>query len=137
PLPKARSIWPRAASKAFCLSMVSLSNRRNAVCDIPLPSLFHGGPTVAIPATDRDKKVNVPSLFFSASSIFVPIMYLTKERQMGQKTKRCERRRLLHPSSRQIAAHVRSALVAASNCAAPQRLSRSIKPSQSLAKSSI
>src|SRR3984893_6088598 len=37
PLPNARSIWPRAASRAFCLSIVSLSNNRNAVCDIPRP----------------------------------------------------------------------------------------------------
>src|SRR6516165_6876185 len=40
PLPKARSIWPSAASKARCLSIASLSKRRNAVCII-LPPLFH------------------------------------------------------------------------------------------------
>ena len=35
PLPKARSIWPSAASKARCLSIVSLSNRRKAVSTLP------------------------------------------------------------------------------------------------------
>src|SRR6266436_1534574 len=44
PLPKARSICPRAASKARCLSIESLSKRRNAVCMIPLPPLFHTVP---------------------------------------------------------------------------------------------
>src|SRR5260370_6731136 len=44
PLPKARSICPRAASKARCLSIESLSKRRNAVCMIPLPPLCHTGP---------------------------------------------------------------------------------------------
>jgi hypothetical protein len=54
PLPNARSIWPRAASKAFCLSMVSLSNRRNAGCDIVLPFLFHRVRAVAIdPVEER------------------------------------------------------------------------------------
>src|SRR5216684_3710491 len=44
PLPKARSICPRAASNARCLSIESLSKRRNAVCMIPLLPLFHTGP---------------------------------------------------------------------------------------------
>src|SRR5580700_5501396 len=43
PLPKARSIWPSAASKARCLSIMSLSNRRNAVCMIPLLRYFTAG----------------------------------------------------------------------------------------------
>src|SRR5579859_558254 len=34
PLPNARSICPRAASNAFCLSISALSNRRRTVCDI-------------------------------------------------------------------------------------------------------
>src|SRR5215472_2958461 len=37
PLPNARSIWPSAASRARCLSIASLSNRRNAVCIIEPP----------------------------------------------------------------------------------------------------
>src|ERR1700722_4528020 len=44
PLPNARSIWPSAASRAFCLSTVSLSNRRNAVADISRTPLISQGP---------------------------------------------------------------------------------------------
>src|SRR5947207_12314517 len=53
PLPKARSICPRAASKARCLSIESLSKRRNAVCMIPLPPLFHTGPDRATRGRSR------------------------------------------------------------------------------------
>src|SRR5215469_6581631 len=37
PLPNARSICPSAASKARCLSIASLSKRRNAACIVPSP----------------------------------------------------------------------------------------------------
>ncbi|CCG41325.1 exported hypothetical protein [Magnetospirillum molischianum DSM 120] len=40
PLPKARSIWLTAASSAFCLSIVSLSTRRNAACDMAVLLLY-------------------------------------------------------------------------------------------------
>ena len=43
PLPKARSICPSAASKARCLSIASLSNRRKAVCKIAVPYFIAGG----------------------------------------------------------------------------------------------
>src|SRR5437868_6284949 len=42
PLPKARSIWPRAASNAFCLSILSLPTRRNAVSAIASPLIPYG-----------------------------------------------------------------------------------------------
>ena len=40
PRPNARSIWPNAASSAFCLSISALSTKRNEVCDMSIP-LFH------------------------------------------------------------------------------------------------
>src|SRR3954453_1594409 len=59
PLPKARSIWPSAASKARCLSIMSLSKRRNAVCMASHPILFH---TEHARAT-RGGQDHVPGLF--------------------------------------------------------------------------
>src|SRR3954447_23655984 len=59
PLPKARSIWPSAASKARCLSIMSLSKRRNAVCMASHPILFHTGHTRAT----RGGQDDVPDLF--------------------------------------------------------------------------
>src|SRR5215467_4352024 len=41
PLPKARSICPSAASKARCLSIVSLSTRRKGVCKVLLSVIPH------------------------------------------------------------------------------------------------
>src|SRR5260370_32347725 len=65
-LPKARSICPSAASKARCLSIVSLSNRRNALCMIPLPPYFTGGPPVQRAAG----RAYVPVLFSECNDEF-------------------------------------------------------------------
>src|SRR3546814_5286061 len=51
PLPNAFSICPRAASSAFCLSMLSFSTRRRAVVIIKAP-LFHSG---GVPGNDPSK----------------------------------------------------------------------------------
>ena len=56
PLPKARSIWPRAASNAFDLSMPSLSTTFNAGCDMRLLPYSTGW---MVQCNDA----NVPSLF--------------------------------------------------------------------------
>src|SRR5271163_2746322 len=66
PLPKARSICPSAASKARCLSIASLSKRRNAAC-IPRPS-FISQPAATFNASRRE--ANVLGLFGHAIKKF-------------------------------------------------------------------
>src|SRR5580658_2887763 len=59
PLPNARSIWPSAASNARCLSIVSLSKRRNTGWFIS-PLRYS---TARTAAQTRDQEENVRFLF--------------------------------------------------------------------------
>src|SRR5579863_3834307 len=73
PLPNARSIWPSAASNARCLSIVSLSRRRNTGWFIS-PLRY---PTGGAAAQTHDPKMNVRFLFLEHNSnfcIFVRLM---------------------------------------------------------------
>src|SRR5215475_3139962 len=66
PLPKVRSIWESAASRAFDLSMDEPSMRRNAVVIAPTPYRTGFGR----PTTNGQRRSNVHDLFYVRNMFF-------------------------------------------------------------------
>src|SRR5215467_1037388 len=74
PLPKLRSIWESAASRAFDLSMEEPSTRRNAVLIAPTP--YRTG--FAGPTTNGQRGSNVHDLFSVRNMFFFAARVLAR-----------------------------------------------------------
>src|SRR3546814_16437997 len=72
PLPKERSIWPSAASRALCLSVISFSTRRNADCSMGLVSLVIPQPLGRCNESKRTIFVPECKFFFRSTKTGVP-----------------------------------------------------------------
>src|SRR3546814_876099 len=74
PLPKERSIWPSAASRALCLSVISFSTRRNADCSMGLVSLVIPQPLGRCNESKRTSFVPERKFFFCSEEAGVPAL---------------------------------------------------------------